>query len=123
MLNAKNSLDFLIKNKQKHTQELYMLDDLTKNIQVQNDEKKFLEHLNIFVNTYNALKQNHIEQGQRKLIYSLLNKLSKKLLEYIWNRGGFLQNNQKLLSLFESLEVIENERGKSKQNSFGFKWG
>ena len=86
---------------------------MTKNINEQINETNFLNIFNIFANTYTILKQNHIEQGQKKLVYSLLDKLNHKLFEYIWikNVPTIKQKNRLFYTLFESLEAIRNEKG------------
>jgi hypothetical protein len=106
--------------RKKASDDFSMLADLSNNINEKNDEKNFLKLFNIFINTYNTLKQNHIDQGQKKLVYSLLNKIGKNLVEYV-RKYGFLQNNKALHTIFESLEVIENEKTSTKK--IPFKWG
>jgi hypothetical protein len=105
--------------------EFNLLDEMNKNINEKINEKNFLNIFNIFANTYTILKENHIEQGQKKLVYSLLDKLSNKLFEYICikNVPIIKQKNQVLHTLFESLEAIGNKETKTKQTSFSFKWG
>jgi len=112
---------FPVPFQKKASDDFSMLADLANKINEKNDEKNFLKLFNIFINTYNTLKQNHIDQGQKKLVYSLLNKIGKKLVEYVWSRDGFMQSNKALHTIFESLEVIENEKTRTKK--IPFKWG
>ena len=120
-LRSKNVNSFLVNKGKRITDEFNMLADLAKNINEQSDEGNFLKRLNIFLIMYNMLKQNHLDQGQKKLVYHLLNKLGKKLLDHVPSRDYLLQNNKALHTIFENLEVIENER--TKANQIPFKWG
>jgi hypothetical protein len=104
----------------KASDEFSMLAYLAKKINEKNDEKNFLKLFNIFINTYNTLKQNHVDQGQKKLAYSLLNNIGKKLVDYV-SKNDFMKNNKALNKIFESLEVFEDEKTSTKK--IPFKWG
>jgi len=93
---------------------------LANNINEKDDEKIFLNLFHIFINTYNTLKQNHVDQGQKKLAYSLLNNIGKKLVDYV-SKNDFMKNNKALHKIFESLEVFEDEKTSTKK--IPFKWG
>jgi hypothetical protein len=100
--------------------DFHMLAYLSNKINEKNDEINFLNLFHIFINTYNTLKQNHVDQGQKKLAYSLLNKIEKKLVNYV-SKYDFMEKNKALHTIFESLEVIENEKTSTKK--LPFKWG
>ena len=117
-VNAYHHRNNPIKN-QKKISDLPLIDDLAI-LNDHNDEKSFVKLSNVFMKTYNAVKENRIDHGQIKLLNSFLNKLGKKLLEYIWNRESYIQSNKALLyDIFESLEGSE----KTKTKQIPFKWG
>ena len=88
------------------------------------DDRKFLQLFNVYITTYNTVKENRVDPGQRKLIIGFLNKLGARLMDYARNRGMNFQGSKLfLLNSFEGLDQDEEASDAAKLNHLPFKWG
>ena len=122
VISARASDQSIHENKHmQHMKTFFMPEDSTK-IHEKEDDRTFLKLFNIYMTTYNTIKENRVDEGQRKLILSFLHKLGNRLIQYVIRREVNFQGSKAfLMNIFESLD--ENTNGTTKPHHVPFKWG